>query len=79
MSTKRQATTLKRRINRYVKSIHRLYEQYNSEAAQMSITITGEQTDKAIPTDDKKPFKWRDYPQAKRQVERMQERFTADM
>lgn len=79
MSTKRQAITLKRRINRYVKSIHRLYEQYNSEAAQLSITITGEQTDKAVPTDERKPFRWRDYPQAKRQVEQMQERFTADM
>ncbi len=79
MSTKRQAITLKRRINRYVKSIHRLYEQYNSEAARLSITITGEQTDKPVPTDKQKPFKWKDYPQTKRQVESMQERFTADM
>ncbi len=79
MATKRQATTLKRRINRYVKSIHRLYEQYNSEAARLSVTIVGEQTDKAVPTDTRKPFKWSDYPQTKRQVQSMQERMTADM
>lgn len=70
---KRKYGELSNRLARYIELIEEIYEQLNLEAAKLVIGDT------MYASGDGKPFRWSDYPQARRKVADLQSRFVEDI
>lgn len=69
---KKKYQELNGRLNRYVALVEQIYDTLNLEAAK-AVSRT-----KYSPDSDK-PFKWSDYPQAKKQIDDIQKHFVEDI
>lgn len=67
---KKQYRMLDRRLAAYMAAVRRIYAELNSEAAKI-VTSSG--------YDGKKPFSWRDYPNTKARIRKLQERFVSQL
>lgn len=70
---KRKYSELNTRLAKYVALIEEIYEQLNLEAAKLVVGDT------MYASGDGKPFRWSDYPQARRKVADLQSRFVEDI
>ena len=67
---KKQYRMLDRRLAAYMAAVRRIYTELSSEAAKI-VTSSG--------YDGKKPFSWRDYPNTKALMRKLQERFVSQL
>jgi len=67
---KKQYRMLDRRLAAYMAAVRRIYAELSSEAAKI-VTSSG--------YDGKKPFSWRDYPNTKARMRKLQERFVSQL
>lgn len=70
---KRKYSELNSRLAKYVALVEEIYEQLNLEAAK----LVGSNTDYS--PDAEVPFKWSDYPQTKKRISDIQEKFVDDI
>ena len=70
---RRKYGELDTRLAKYVALIEEIYEQLNLEAAKLVVGDT------MYASGDGKPFRWSDYPQARRKVADLQSRFVEDI
>lgn len=70
---KRKYGELNTRLSKYVALIEDIYEELNSEAAKLVSNNT------SYNADADKPFRWADYPQTRKRIADIQNRFVEDM